>query len=119
MNNNNFAKGNPTLLSFDDAVTLFHEMGHGHHGMLSNCTYNRLASTNVLTDFLELPSQLMEHFLRSNQVLKQYAIHHETGEVVSDDLLSRRKAAAAFNQGFNTIEYTACALLDIAMHSKE
>eukprot|EP00605_Chrysophyceae_sp_TOSAG23-4_P002162 GSChrysophyteH1.ASY1.ANO1.2390.1 assembled CDS len=119
MNNNNFAKGNPTLLSFDDAVTLFHEMGHGHHGMLSNCTYNRLASTNVLTDFLELPSQLMEHFLRSNQVLKQYAIHHETGDVVSDDLLSRRKAAAAFNQGFDTIEYTACALLDMAMHSKE
>merc|ERR1719181_1489703 len=90
-NNNNFNKGSaqhPTLLSFDDATTLFHEMGHGHHGMLSNCTYNRLASTNVLTDFLELPSQLMEHFLRSNQVLKQYAIHHETGEVVSDDLLS-------------------------------
>jgi peptidyl-dipeptidase Dcp len=71
LNNNNFSKGSPTLLSFDDAVTLFHEMGHAHHGMLSDCTYSRLASTNVLTDFLELPSQLMEHFLRRPEVLQE------------------------------------------------
>jgi peptidyl-dipeptidase Dcp len=120
MNNNNFARGNPTtLLSFDDAITLFHEMGHGHHGMLSNCTYNRLASTNVLTDFVELPSQLMEHFLKRPEVLKEYAKHYETNESVPDDLLARRKAASSFNQGFDTIEYTACALLDMLMHSIE
>jgi peptidyl-dipeptidase Dcp len=117
MNNNNFAKGSPTLLSFDDAITLFHEMGHGHHGMLSDCTYNRLASTNVLTDFLELPSQLMEHWIKSPIVLKEYALHYENNSIVPDDLLKRRKDASSFNQGFDTIEYTSCALLDIAMHS--
>jgi len=118
-NNNNFNKpspGCPTLLSFDDAVTLFHEMGHGHHGMLSNCSYGRLAGTNVLTDFVELPSQLMEHWLRQPEVLKEYAKHHETGAVVPDELLAKRKAASCFNQGFDTIEYTACALVDMAMH---
>lgn len=116
-NNNNFAKGSPTLLSFDDATTLFHEMGHGHHGMLSNCTFNRLASTNVLTDFVELPSQLMEHWLKEPEVLKQYAKHFQTGEVVPDDLLDKLEKARSFNQGMSTIEYTACALLDMKMHS--
>jgi len=116
-NNNNFAKGSPTLLSFDDATTLFHEMGHGHHGMLSNCTFSRLASTNVLTDFVELPSQLMEHWLKQPKVLKQYAKHFRTGEVVPDDLLEKLEKARAFNQGMSTIEYTACALLDMKMHS--
>mmetsp|Transcript_15340 Transcript_15340/g.18996 ORF Transcript_15340/g.18996 Transcript_15340/m.18996 type:complete len:159 (-) Transcript_15340:379-855(-) len=72
-NNNNFAKGKHTLLSFDDARTLYHEFGHAHHGMLSNATYARLASTNVLTDFVELPSQLMEHWLKQPEVLKKYA----------------------------------------------
>merc|ERR1712072_1559204 len=115
-NNNNFARGSPTLLSFDDAVTLFHEMGHGHHGMLSNCTYGRLAGTNVLTDFVELPSQLMEHWLEQPEVLREFARHHETGEVVPSDLLAKRKAASRFNQGFETIEYTACALVDMGMH---
>ena len=117
LNNNNFCKGEPTLLSFSDAITLFHEMGHAHHGMLSNCTYSRLASTNVLTDFLELPSQLMEHFLRRPEVLKEYALHHVDGSQVPSDLLDRREAAASFNQGFDTIEYTACAMLDLKMHS--
>jgi peptidyl-dipeptidase Dcp len=118
-NNNNFAKGSPTLLSFDDATTLFHEMGHGHHGMLSDATYSRLAGTNVLTDFVELPSQLMEHWLKEPEVLKQFAKHHETAEVVPDELLAKLKAASEFNQGFATIEYTACALLDMAMHQTE
>ena len=119
-NNNNFAKGSgPTLLSFDDATTLFHEMGHGHHGMLSDATYSRLAGTNVLTDFVELPSQLMEHWLEQPEVLKEFARHHETNEQVPDELLKKLMAAKAFNQGFEAIEYTSCALLDMAMHQLE
>ena len=116
-NNNNFAKGSgPTLLSFDDAITLFHEMGHGHHGMLSDATYGRLAGTNVLSDFVELPSQLFEHWWNEPEVMKEYARHFETGEPVPDELIEKLKAASAFNQGFDTIEYTACALLDMAVH---
>lgn len=117
-NNNNFSKGKEnTLLSFDDGVTLFHEMGHGHHGMLSDCYYEYLASTSVLKDFVELPSQLMEHWLSEPVVLKKHAKHYETGEVVPDDLIKRFKAAELFNEGFATIEYTSCAMLDIALHS--
>jgi len=117
-NNNNFAKGSgSTLLSFDDGVTLFHEMGHGHHGMLSDSTYRTLASTSVLRDFVELPSQLMEHWLSEPVVLKEHAKHYETGEPVPDDLLKRLKAAQLFNEGFATVEYTACALFDMAVHS--
>ena len=118
-NNNNFAKGKNTLLSFDDATTLFHEMGHAHHGMLSDATYSRLASTNVLTDFVELPSQLMEHWFEQPEVLKKYARHYESGDEVPDELLEKLKAAKSFNQGFATIEYTACALLDMALHQIE
>jgi len=117
-NNNNFAKGSEsTLLSFDDGVTLFHEMGHGHHGMLSDCTYEYLASTNVLKDFVELPSQLMEHWLGEPQVLKKHARHYKSGDVIPDEMVSRFKAAELFNEGFATIEYTCCAMLDIALHS--
>lgn len=117
-NNNNFAKGSgSTLLSFDDGVTLFHEMGHGHHGMLSDATYSTLASTNVLRDFVELPSQLMEHWLSEPVVLKEHAKHYETGEPVPDALLERLKAAQLFNEGFATVEYTSCALFDMAVHS--
>ena len=116
-NNNNFAKGSgPTLLSFDDATTLFHEFGHGTHGMLSDATYGSLAGTNVLTDFVELPSQLMEHWLEQPEVLKEYARHYETNEPVPDEILAKLKAAKSFNQGFETIEYTSCALLDMALH---
>lgn len=115
-NNNNFAKGSNTLLSFSDCTTLFHEAGHGHHGMLSDATYGRLASTNVLTDFVELPSQLMEHWFDQPQILKEYARHYQTGEPVPDELLEKLKAAKSFNQGFATIEYTACALMDMALH---
>ena len=117
-NNNNFAKGSEdTLLSFYDGVTLFHEMGHGHHGMLSDCTFEYLASTSVLKDFVELPSQLMEHWLSEPEVLKKHAKHHTTGEVLPDDLIKKFKAAELFNEGFATIEYTSCALFDIAIHS--
>ena len=118
-NNNNFAKGKNTLLSFDDATTLFHEMGHGHHGMLSDCTYGRLSSTSVLRDFVELPSQLMEHWFEEPEVLKEYARHYETGEPVPDELIEKMKNARSFNQGFATIEYTACALLDMLLHQVE
>lgn len=117
-NNNNFSKGSEnTLLSFDDGITLFHEMGHGHHGMLSDCHYENLSSTNVLKDFVELPSQLMEHWLSEPVVLKKHAKHYQTGGVVPDDLIKRFKAAELFNEGFATIEYVSCALLDIALHS--
>lgn len=117
-NNNNFAKGSAaTLLSFDDATTLFHEKGHGLHGILSDATYEYLASTGVLKDFVELPSQLMEHWIEEPAVLKVHAKHYKTGETVPDDLLARLKAASLFNEGFATVEYTACALLDMAVHS--
>ena len=118
INNNNFAKGSPCLLSFDDCITLFHEMGHGLHGMLSDVTYTRLGGTNVLRDFVELPSQLLEHWLRStNEVLQEHAKHFETGEIVSTDMLSKLANARTFNQGFASVEYTICAILDQALHA--
>lgn len=117
VNNNNFAKGEPTLLSWDDAKTLFHEFGHGMHGMLSNVTYQRLAGTNVLRDFVELPSQLFEHWLSVPEVLKTHARHYITQEPIPDDLLDRIMKAKNFNKGFETIEYTASALMDQSFHS--
>ncbi|RHZ31202.1 hypothetical protein DYB37_013840 [Aphanomyces astaci] len=120
INNNNFTKGHPTtLLSFDDCVTLFHEFGHGLHGMLSNSTYQRLASTSVLKDFVELPSQLMEHWVRQPQVLAKHARHFETNEPIPAELLAKVMAALKFQQGFATVEYTACALVDQALHAIE
>ena len=99
INNNNFAKSEPCLLSFDDAITLFHEMGHGLHGMLSSVTYSRLAGTNVLRDFVELPSQLLEHWLRSTDVvLRSHAAHCETGEPIPSAMLKRLNDARNFNQ---------------------
>jgi peptidyl-dipeptidase Dcp len=120
VNNNNFAKGapgEPTLLSFDDARTLFHEFGHGLHGLLSNVTYERLSGTNVLRDFVELPSQLFEHWLSEPEVLKKHARHHLTGEAIPDELVRRLTAARNFNQGYETVRYTASALVDMAIHS--
>ena len=121
VNNNNFAKGaegKPTLLSFDDARTLFHEFGHGLHGLLSNVHYERLSGTSVLRDFVELPSQLFEHWLSEPAVLKRHARHVDTGEPIPDALMARLKAARQFNQGFETVEYTASALVDLALHSQ-
>lgn len=116
-NNNNFAKGDPCLLSYDDAKTLFHEFGHGMHGMLSDVTYDGLSGTNVLRDFVELPSQLFEHWLSVPEVLKQHARHYETDEPIPDELLARLMAAKSFNMGFDTVEYTASALVDQALHN--
>ena len=119
VNNNNFSKGadgEPTLLSFDDAKTLFHEFGHGLHGMLSNVTYAELAGTSVLRDFVELPSQLYEHWLSEEIVLKNHARHYLTNEQIPDSLLERLNKARNFNNGFDTVEYTASALIDQALH---
>ena len=120
VNNNNFAKGapgEPTLLSFDDARTLFHEFGHGLHGLLSNVTYERLAGTAVLRDFVELPSQLFEHWLSEPEVLKRHARHCVTGEPIPDALIAKLQAARLFNQGYETVRYTASALVDMAAHA--
>ena len=121
VNNNNFAKapeGEPTLLSADDVRTLFHEFGHGLHGMLSSVTYERLAGTNVLQDFVELPSQIFEHWAFEPEVLSRHALHCETGAPLPGPLLERLLAAQRFNQGFETVEYVACALVDMALHAQ-
>ena len=120
LNNNNFAKGaagEPTLLSLDDARTLFHEFGHGLHGLLSDVTYERLSGTQVLRDFVELPSQLFEHWLSEREVLKRHARHWQTGEPIPDALIERLQAARRFNQGYETVRYTASALIDMAVHA--
>ncbi|WP_244473006.1 MULTISPECIES: M3 family metallopeptidase [unclassified Methylobacterium] len=115
----NFAKapeGEATLLSFDDARTLFHEFGHALHGLLSDVTYPLLAGTAVAGDFVELPSQLYEHWLEQPEVLRRHARHHRTGEPMPEDLLKRLLAARTFNQGFATIEYTSSAIVDMTLH---
>jgi len=116
----NFSKpaaGEQALLSFDDARTLFHEFGHALHGMLSNVTYPLLAGTAVPSDFVELPSQLYEHWLEVPEILQKYARHARTGESMPASLLDRLLATRTFNQGFATTEYTACALVDLDLHS--
>jgi peptidyl-dipeptidase Dcp len=116
----NFSKpepGHAALLSFDDARTLFHEFGHGLHGLLSNVTYPLLAGTAVATDFVELPSQLYEHWLEVPEILKKYARHCRTGEPMPQALLDRILAARNFNQGCATVEYAASALVDVDLHS--
>lgn len=115
----NFAKsapGQPTLLTFDDALTLFHEFGHALHGMLSDVTYPFVSGTSVARDFVELPSQLYEHWFSETEVLQKYALHHETGDPMPADLLERLLAAKNFNQGFQTVEYVASALVDLELH---
>ncbi len=122
LNTNNFAKGapgQPTLLSLDDVRTLFHEFGHGLHGMLSDTRYERLSGTQVLRDFVELPSQLMEHWIADPAVMQQHARHWQTGEPIPAELVQRIKAAELFNQGYETVRYTASALVDSAIHALE
>jgi peptidyl-dipeptidase Dcp len=117
----NFSKGSgsePALLSPDDARTLFHEFGHALHGMLSNVVYPSLAGTSVFTDFVELPSQLYEHWQERPEVLQKFARHYQTGEPLPDDLLKRFLAARKFNQGFATVEYVSSALIDLEFHSQ-
>src|SRR6185312_7043620 len=109
----NFVKppaGEACLLSFDDARTLFHEFGHGLHGLLSDVTYPLLSGTNVASDFVELPSQLYEHWLEVPEILQAYARHAATGEPMPKALLDRLLATRTYGQGFATVEYTACAL---------
>jgi peptidyl-dipeptidase Dcp len=111
------AEGEPALLSFDDARTLFHEFGHALHGMLSDVTYPSLAGTAVPRDFVELPSQLYEHWLEQPEVLKRHAIHAVTGRPIPDALLAKLIAARTYGQGFATVEYCASALVDLAFHA--
>ncbi|HVC55422.1 MAG TPA: M3 family metallopeptidase [Stellaceae bacterium] len=118
VNNNNFAKGDPTLLSFDDARTLFHEFGHGLHGLLSQVRYPSQSGTAVRRDFVEFPSQVFEHWLAVPETLRRYARHYRTGEALPEALLERLLAARNFNQGFATLEYAACALLDLDLHAQ-
>jgi peptidyl-dipeptidase Dcp len=117
VNNNNFAKAEPTLLSFDDAETLFHEFGHALHGLLSRVRYPGQSGTSVRRDFVELPSQIYEHWIALPETLRAYARHVETDAPLPDALIERLLAAQGFNQGFGTVEYTAAALIDMALHS--
>ncbi|WP_296020469.1 M3 family metallopeptidase [uncultured Agrobacterium sp.] len=117
----NFAKpsaGKPALLSLDDARTLFHEFGHALHGMMSNVTYPSVSGTGVSRDFVELPSQLYEHWLTVPEILETYALHYETGEPMPKALLDKVLAAQTFNAGFNTVEFTSSALVDMAFHTR-
>ncbi len=115
----NFAEpdaGEPALLSYDDARTLFHEFGHALHQMLSDVTYESISGTSVARDFVELPSQLFEHWLEVPEVLAEFATHAETGEPIPQDLLDRMLAATTYDMGFRTVEYVASALVDLAFH---
>ncbi|MFL9838270.1 M3 family metallopeptidase [Flavobacterium sp. ST-75] len=116
----NFSKpvgNNPALLTFDETTTFFHEFGHALHGLLSNVTYESLSGTSVYTDFVELPSQIMENWAAEPEVLKMYAKHYKTGEVIPDELIEKLQQAATFDQGFATLEYLAASYLDMDYHS--
>ena len=119
VNNNNFSQGpegQATLLSLDDARTLFHEFGHGLHGLLSQVRFPRLSGTSVLRDFVEFPSQVYENWLMQPQILKEFALHVETGQAMPDALIQKILNAQTFNQGFSTVEYVSSALVDLALH---
>jgi peptidyl-dipeptidase Dcp len=118
-NNSNFVKGRPgepVLISWDDARTLFHEFGHALHGLASSVTYPSLSGTAVARDYVEFPSQLLEHWLATPEVLERFAVHHRTGEPIPQELVERIERAATFNQGFATVEYLASALVDMRLH---
>jgi len=112
----NFAKGDPALLSYDDARTLFHEFGHALHQMLSDVTYGFISGTSVARDFVELPSQLYEHWLEVPEVLEKHARHHATGAPMPADMLKRLLDAGTYDQGFATVEFVSSALVDLAFH---
>ncbi|MDD3859363.1 MAG: M3 family metallopeptidase, partial [Bacteroidales bacterium] len=107
----------PSLLTFDEAQTLFHEFGHGLHGMLSDCKYPSVSGTSVPRDFVELPSQLMEHWAEETEVLKMYARHYQTNEPIPDELIAKMEAVGHFNQGFATTEFLAASYLDMYWHT--
>jgi peptidyl-dipeptidase Dcp len=118
-NNTNFVKGapgEPTLISWDDATTLFHEFGHALHGLASSVSYPSLAGTNVSRDYVEFPSQLLEHWLATPEVLQRFAVHYQTGEPIPQELVDRIERASTFNQGYATTEYLASALIDMKLH---
>jgi peptidyl-dipeptidase Dcp len=118
-NNSNFVKvkaGEPALISWDDATTMFHEFGHALHGLSSNVTYPMLSGTNVATDYVEFPSQLLEHWLSTPEVLQKFAVHYQTGKPIPQELVDKIKKAATFNQGFGTTEYLSSALVDMKLH---
>ncbi|MBX8825504.1 M3 family metallopeptidase [Ochrobactrum sp. SFR4] len=118
----NFAKppkGEVALLSLDDAHTLFHEFGHALHGLLSDVTWPAISGTAVSRDFVELPSQLYEHWLTERPVLEKFATHYKTGETIPQDLIDKVLKAATFNAGFNTVEFTSSALVDMAFHTSD
>lgn len=119
VNNSNFNKSDPCLLSFDDAVTLFHEMGHALHGLLSQVRFPRLSGTNVARDFVELPSQIFEHWLEEPAVLERFARHYQTGEPIPKDLLDKLLRAKNYGQGFATVEFLASAIIDMDFHTGE
>ncbi|NLS96521.1 MAG: M3 family metallopeptidase [Planctomycetaceae bacterium] len=116
----NFSKptaDKPSLLSFEETQTMFHEFGHALHGLLSDCTYKSLSGTNVPRDFVELPSQIMENWASEPEVLKMYARHYETGEPMPDELIEKIRKSRHFNQGFETTEYLAASFLDMDWHT--
>jgi peptidyl-dipeptidase Dcp len=118
-NNSNFVKGKPgepVLISWDDALTMFHEFGHALHGLSSNVTYPTLAGTAVARDYVEFPSQLLEHWLLTPEVLQRFAVHYQTGKPIPQDLVDRITRSATFNQGFITVEYLIAALVDMKLH---
>ncbi len=118
-NNGNFSKptaDKPSLLTFEEVHTLFHEFGHALHGLLSQCTYEKTSGTDVALDFVELPSQIMENWASQPEVLNMYAKHYKTGKVIPQTLIDKVKKASLFNQGFATVEYLAASLLDIQWH---
>lgn len=121
-NNSNFVKGapgEPVLLSWDDAETMFHEFGHALHGLAADATYPSLSGTSVARDFVELPSQINERWLSTPEVLNRFALHHKTGKPMPKELLARIDKSKTFNQGFATVEYLASALVDMKLHSLE
>lgn len=118
-NNSNFVKGKPgepVLISWDDANTLFHEFGHALHGLCSNVKYPSLSGTNVFRDYVEFPSQLLEHWLSTPEVLERFALHYKTGKPIPKELVGRIEKASTFNQGFATTEYLSSALIDMKLH---
>jgi peptidyl-dipeptidase Dcp len=121
-NNSNFVKGKPgeaVLISWDDASTLFHEFGHALHGLSSNVTYPSLSGTSVVRDYVEFPSQLLEHWLSTPEVLQKFALHYQTGKPIPQDLVNRIENASTFNEGFSTVEYLSSALVDMQYHLSE
>lgn len=118
-NNNNFIKGKagePILLSFDDAVTLFHEFGHALHGLSSDVKYPTLQSPDVVSDFVEFPSQLMEHWVTTPEVLNKYAVHYKTGESIPQELVDKILRSKTFNSGYETMSYLSAAVMDMKLH---